>query len=114
MNASYRKARRIIAERRAAAKNPNLHTMSSHCRTAGLDTADAGGVGGALRSKAKSLGLGGRPGWTFTAAHAPGQPVRVYRYTVAEFATAVAAYRPIAAKNKTAKQTIAARLGLAA
>ncbi|RPE34944.1 hypothetical protein [Kitasatospora cineracea] len=114
MNASYRKARRIIAERRAAAKNPNLHTMSSHCRTAGLDPVDAGGVGGALRSKAKSLGLNGRPGWTFTATHAPGLPVRVYRYTAAEFAAAVTAYRPVAPKNKAAKQALAARLGLAA
>lgn len=114
MNASYRKGRRIIAERREAAKNPHLHTMASHCRNTGLNPDEATGIGNALRSKAKSLGINGRPGWTYTARHAPGQQVRVYRYTADQFATAVSAYRPIAARNKTAKQALANRLGLAA
>lgn len=71
MNASYRKARRIIAQRREAARNPHLHTMASHCRTAGLTPDDATGIGSALRSKAKSLGLNGKAGWTFTAPTPP-------------------------------------------
>lgn len=114
MNASYRKARRIIAQRRQAAKNPHLHTMASHCRTAGLNPDDATGIGSALRSKAKSLGLNGHAGWTFTAPHAPGKQTRVYRYTADEFAAAVTAYRPIAARTKTCKRTLTHRLRLAA
>lgn len=114
MNPSYRKARRLIAARREAAKNPHLHTMASHCRTAGLTPDDAAGIGNALRSKAKSLGINGRAGWTFTARHAPGRQVRVYRYTTAQFATVVNAYRPVAPKNKAAKQVLAHHVSLAA
>ncbi len=114
MNASTRRARQIIRDRRAAnraAKKP--HTLKSHCLRSGLDDTLAGGVAGALRSKGKSCGITGRAVRMFRK-NAAGQklwkrPVKgARRFTKNDFLKLVAAYSPRAAKYVAARQVLLA------
>ena len=114
MNASARTAARLIRDRRRAhraAKRP--HTLAGHGRLAGLDASAASSVGGALRSKAKTLGVEGTPARLFRRdslgrkvwkAPVPG----ARRYTLAQFAQLVTAYRPRAPRLAEAKSVLAA------
>jgi hypothetical protein len=106
MNATTRTARRattrraaaILRQRRRDAKLPaGTHSMASHCAAAGLDPELAGGIGNALHSKAKALGLQPAVGRAFrsTTGRLPGVTGRrVCRYTEAQFLAAVTAYNP--------------------
>ncbi len=109
MNAKARTARQMIRTRRtetAAAKRP--HTMTSHALRAGVRADYAAGIGSALRTKAKQLGVDGCAVRMFRRTEGGAklwrEPVRgARRYTVADVAAVLPAYKPRAAKNAIAR-----------
>lgn len=117
MNASARNARRIIKARCNAHRDAKRsHTLASHGRLAGLSEADSAGVGGALRSKAKTCGITGEAARLFRRDHQGRklwrEPVRnARRYTLAEFAELAGAYNPRAPKYVAAKAVLLAYTG---
>lgn len=114
MNASSRAARRIIAARRNASKahRQGLHTLSSHARMAGIFDNDTSGVGGALRAKAKTLGVCGHTALMVRRTSAGVRPVKgAKRYTRDELAQLVFAYRPRVAKYALARRQLLAYVG---
>lgn len=115
MNAKARTARQIVNARRAAAKaaKKGLHTLASHARKAGLDAELATSVAGALRAKAKSLGVEGVKVRMTRRAEVAGRitsvPVKNARkFTKAQFAAIVAKYAPRVAKYVAAKAVLLA------
>lgn len=110
MKNSSRNARRIIKARRDAVKAhaKGLHTLKSHCLAAGLTDELAGGVAGALRSKAKATGVTGCAAVMVRKA-ADGQVRFVKnarRYDAVQFAVLAAAYAPRAPKYVAARQQL--------
>lgn len=98
MNTRTRRANAILRERRRNNHLPTgTHSMASHCTAAGLDPELASGIGNALHSKAKSLGIPARRGRAFRSVRGilPGVTgAPVHRYTRDQFITALTAYRP--------------------
>lgn len=111
MNAKARTARQIIKGRRQATKAhaAGQHTLKSHCLRAGLDAKTAGGVAGALRTKAKVTGVRGVQAHMMRRAEEGMVPVRgARRYSREEFLTLAHAYRPVAPQYKAAKAALIA------
>lgn len=111
MNAKARTARQICKARKAAAKDhaKGLHTLAGHGRLAGLNESDATGIGGALRAKTKLLCVKGRAAVMVRPTSNGAVPVKgARRYTIAEFATLLSAYRPRVARFVAARETLAA------
>ena len=111
MNAKARTARQTIKTRRADARNnKRSHTLASHGRLAGLDEVTATGVGGALRTKAKTCGITGTAARLFrrdAGVKLWRNPVRnAKRYSREEFASIVHAYNPRAARFVSAKAVL--------
>ena len=109
MNAKARTARQICKARRSAAKDhaQGLHTLAGHGRLAGLNESDATGVGGALRAKGKLLCVKGRAAVMVRPTSNGAVPVKgARRYTVAEFATLLAAYKPRVARFVAARDAL--------
>ncbi len=112
MNATARRARQIIRDRRAANRAAKKsHTLKSHCLRSGLDNTLAGGIAGALRSKSKACGITGKAVRMFrrnAAGHKMWkQPVKgARRFTKGEFLKLVAAYSPRATKYVAARQLL--------
>ena len=105
---SNSRAAAIVRERRRTATRPaGTETLSAHCLIAGLDADTAGGVAGALRSKAKQLGI--KPEWTGRTHYPVGgcragdSGHKVCRYSAVQFAELVAAYNPRAARYVAAR-----------
>lgn len=118
MNASSRTARQIVKARRTAARDAKrAHTLASHARRAGVFDNDVSGVAGALRAKAKTCGVTGTSVRMFRR-NAAGQklwrqPVKgAKRFTLDEFATVAAAYRPRAEKYAAARRQLLAYAGV--
>jgi hypothetical protein len=106
MNANARTARRVIKARRNEAKahRQGLHTLTSHAIRAGVAEADASGVAGALRSKARTTGVCGHTALMVRKTENGVRPVKgAKRYTKGEFLALAAAYKPRAAKYVAAK-----------
>ncbi|MCY0917032.1 hypothetical protein OS965_02425 [Streptomyces sp. H27-G5] len=103
MNAKARTARRIVQQRTRANRDARRpHTLASHLLNRGANASDASCVAGALRSKAKTLGVtGSRSLVCKTSAgklpkRAPKRPC--IRYTDRQFFTLLTAYNPRAAR----------------
>lgn len=111
MNASSRTARRIVKARRDAVKahRKGLHTLASHARMAGVFDNDASGVGGALRAKAKTIGIDGETAIMVRKTSTGVCFVRgARRYSKAQVANLAAAYRPRVAKYALARRQLLA------
>lgn len=111
MNASSRTARQIIKSRRQANKahKAGLHTLKSHCLKAGLDAELAGGIAGALRSKAKAIGVTGCQAHMMRRTLDSSVPVRgARRYSKDEFLSVAHAYAPRLKKYVDARATLLA------
>lgn len=103
MNAKARTARQTLRTRTRAnrdARHP--HTLASHLITRGATPSDASCVAGALRGKARALGITGRRSLTSKTSagklpkRAPKRPC--IRYTDRQFLTLITAYSPRAAR----------------
>ncbi|QBZ73533.1 hypothetical protein SEA_MISCHIEF19_48 [Streptomyces phage Mischief19] len=111
MNANARTARRIVKARRDANKAhaKGLHTLKSHCLKAGLADDLAGSVAGALRGKAKTLGVTGCSAYMLRKANGELRPVRgAKRYDALSFAVLAAAYKPRAPRLVEARELLLA------
>jgi hypothetical protein len=109
MNATARTARRIVKARRNETKahKQGLHTLASHAIRAGVNETDASGVAGALRSKAKTVGVCGHTALMVRKTDNGVRPVKgAKRFTKAEFLTLATAYNPRAAKYVAARQQL--------
>ncbi|AKA61706.1 hypothetical protein SEA_YDN12_39 [Streptomyces phage YDN12] len=114
MKPSARTARQIIKARRAEAKahRSGLHTLTSHAIRAGVAEADAAGVGNAIRSKAKTLGICGHTALMVRKTAAGVRPVKgAKRYTRSDVAQMLTSYNPRAAKYVAAKAQLTAYVG---
>lgn len=112
MNAKAATARRIIKARRDANKahKAGLHTLKSHCLSAGLTDAEAGSVAGALRSKVdRSAGCSA---YMLRKVNGELRPVRgAKRYDRKAFTEAALAYNPRAPKLVAARALLLAQIG---
>lgn len=111
MKASSRTARQIIKSRRQANKahKAGLHTLKSHCLKAGLGAELAGGIAGALRSKAKATGVTGCQAHMMRRTLDGSVPVRgARRYSKDEFLSVAHAYAPRLKKYVDARATLLA------
>ena len=111
MNAKATAARRIIKARRNEAKahKAGLHTLTSHALRAGIAAEDAAGIGNAVRAKAKSLSVCGHTAIMVRSTDAGIVCVKnAKRYTKADVAKLLSAYRPRLAKYVEAKALLAA------
>jgi hypothetical protein len=102
---------RAAANRLAASCLRRPRSLATHAIAAGVDRATAAGVASALRTVAKRLGiepaLTARTRRTVKGGRAS-QTHQVYRYTRAQVAAIVAAYRPRKAEYKAAALALAA------
>lgn len=89
--ATRRTARAVLRDR-ARANRP--HSLASHVIARGESAETAKGVAAGLRTAAKRLGLTGKAGRTRRTVDGRGCLRKVVRYTVDQFRTALAAYRP--------------------
>lgn len=99
MNAKARTARQTIRTRTRAHRDARRpHTLASHLLSRGANSSDASCVAGALRSKAKTLGVTGRRSLVCKTSsgklpkRAPKRPCT--RYTDRQFLTLLIAYNP--------------------
>lgn len=101
---SNRRAAAIVRNRRRDAKRPaGTHTLATHLIRSGVERETATGVAGALRSKAKSLGIGPvYTGRTFVPPCGDAGKPR-YMFTAAQVRVMVVAYSPRGEKQKAAK-----------
>ena len=109
MNASSRNARRIIKARRDANKahRAGLHTLKSHCLAAGLADDIAGGVAGALRSKAKQCAVASHKAVMVRKTDKGIRFVKgARRYDAFAFLTLAQAYAPRAPKYVAARKQL--------
>ncbi len=114
MNASSRNARRIVQARRDAAKahRKGLHTLNSHARLAGIFDNDTSGVGGALRAKAKTLGVCGHTALMVRRTESGVRPVAgAKRYSKAQVLMLANAYRPRVGRYALARTMLIAYAG---
>jgi len=115
MNQRSRTARQIVNARRAARKDAKagLHTLASHARKAGLVGELATSVAGALRGKAKALGIQGKKVRMTRRAQVGSRITSVAvkgarRFTRSQFAQIVLAYAPRVTKFVEARQILLA------
>lgn len=109
MNQRSRAARNIVKARRAAARDHKAgrHTLASHAIQAGLDESTASGVAGALRAKAKQIGVTGFTTFMVRRTEGVARPVKGgRRFTVSQFRTLVQAYKPRAARFVEARAAL--------
>ena len=114
MNATARTARQIIKARRDQAKahRAGLHTVTSHALAAGVAAEDAAGIGNAIRSKAKKLGVCGHTAIMVRRTESGSRPVKgAKRYSRTDVATLLAGYNPRAPKFVEAKAQMLAYVG---
>lgn len=106
------RAAAILRQRRRDTKLPaDTHSMASHAIAAGLASDLASGIGNALHSKAKALGLTPIKGRAFhsTMGVLPGVTGRpVNRYTRAQYIAALTAYNPRAPRLIDARNLLLA------
>lgn len=109
MNASSRKAARLLRDRRRANAK---RTISTFVRKTTTDTDAVKGVTAALRKTARDLRITGQLGKVQTRIEhvTPDRIGPVYRYTAAQIARIAASYKP----RKPEYKAIAAHLCLAA
>lgn len=113
MNAKARAARQTLRQRSTANRDARRpHTLASHLLIRGASPSDANCVAGALRGKAKTLGITGRRSLVCKTSagklpkRAPKRPCT--RYTDRQFLTLIAAYNPRAARFVAVRASILA------
>ena len=114
MNATARTARQIIKARRSEAKahRVGLHTLTSHAIRAGVAAEDAAGIGNAIRSKAKTLGVCGHAAVMVRRTAEGTRPVKgAKRYTREDVAQLLTGYNPRAGKYVAAKAQMLTYVG---
>lgn len=112
MNAKARTAQQIVKARRLAAKaEKSSHTLRGHVLRAGIADEISSGVAGALRTKAKQVGVAGCKVRMFRT-NAAGQKIwrqpvaGARRFTRQEVALIAHAYKPRAAKYVAARELL--------
>lgn len=114
MNSNARAARRIVKARRDEnrAHRLGLHTVTSHALRAGVDAADAAGIGNAIRAKAKTVGICGHSALMVRKTAEGVRPVKgAKRYTREDIAVMLGSYNPRAARFVEAKAKMLAYVG---
>jgi hypothetical protein len=113
MNDKARTARRILRDRTRTHRDARRpHTLASHLLTRGANPSDASCVAGALRGKAKALGVTGRRALVCKTSagklpkRAPKRPC--IRYTDQQFLTLLTAYNPRAARFAAIRTSVLA------